>query len=127
MTTGPSRNPEYTLTEAEVKSIAKRIGLAKYVWDTSEMREELALFAFESFKIFAVRSETERNQIVGLGKTVQALLDVLPDNCKHEDDQTWMWAYQELSDEAQEAIQKARREAVAAVNLIADGERPQIK
>jgi hypothetical protein len=43
---GPLREPQL-LDEREVKAIAKKVGLAKYMWDTEEGRMDLARFAHE--------------------------------------------------------------------------------
>jgi hypothetical protein len=42
---------------------------------------------------------------------IQMLIDHLPDTYHYPDDQTWTWAWQELSGDAQEAVKTARRSA----------------
>jgi hypothetical protein len=45
-----------------------------------------------------------------LAELVETLLNALPDS-DHPEDETWNWAWDQLSDDAQEAVKKARMAA----------------
>lgn len=55
-------NSHRILDEREVRAIAKKVGLAKYMWDTEEGRMDLARFAHEAATLSGGPSERVRLQ-----------------------------------------------------------------